>query len=86
MTKSILRLSSLQERVGLSRSSIYDRLNPGSPRFDPNFPKPIALGGGARTRAIGWVEAEVDAFIEARIRLSRLPEPRAPKRKRDPGR
>ena len=55
MTQRFLRLQNVKERVGLSRSTIYD---PAS-----NFPKPIKLG----PRAVGWVEAEVDEWMNARI-------------------
>ena len=54
MTK-FLRLPSVKERTGISRSSIYD---PAC-----NFPKPVKLG----PRAVGWVEAEVEDWITSRI-------------------
>ena len=59
----VLRLKHVQERVGLGRSTIYDRMNPKSPRYDSTFPKPIKLG----IAAIGWIEAEIDAWIKSRI-------------------
>nr|WP_267397930.1 AlpA family phage regulatory protein [Pseudomonas sp. GM_Psu_2] len=31
----ILRMKQVQERVVLSRSTIYDRINERSPRYDP---------------------------------------------------
>jgi len=64
---AILRLKQAASRIGLRRSSIYDRLNPKSPRFDPSFPKPIVLGQGERTRAIGFIEAEVEEWIQRQI-------------------
>jgi prophage regulatory protein len=33
-----------------------------------SFPAPISLGG---KRAIGWIESEVQAWIEEQIKLSR---------------
>lgn len=56
-----LRLPEVQKRTGLSRSTIYVRLAEG------RFPRPVALG----TRAVGWVEAEVEAWIRERIAESR---------------
>lgn len=67
MAKVILRLPVLCERIGLQRSSIYDRLNPKSKRFDPMFPKPISLG----PRAIGFIEDEVEDWVNGRIEQSR---------------
>jgi len=58
---SILRLPAVQVRTGLSRSTIYLRVSEGS------FPKPISLGG----RAVGWVEAEVNDWLNQQIEASR---------------
>lgn len=54
---SIIKLSEVIARTGLSRSSIYRRINEGS------FPRPISLGG----KAVGWIEAEVQQWIQDRI-------------------
>jgi len=43
--------------TGLGRSSIYKFVSEGT------FPKPVSLG----VRAVGWVEAEVDAWIGAKV-------------------
>jgi prophage regulatory protein len=59
----ILRLKQLTSQIGLSRAAIYDRLNPHSPRYDATFPKQISLG----ERAIGFLESEVHAWLQARI-------------------
>ena len=57
----ILRLPEVQRRTGLSRSTIYVRLDRGL------FPKPVSLGA----RAVGWIESEVDEWIRERIAESR---------------
>lgn len=64
---TILRLKQLQARIGLSRSTIYDKINTKSPRHDPAFPRQVSLGPDA----VGWVESEVDAWLESRIAASR---------------
>ncbi|RAS17580.1 AlpA family transcriptional regulator [Microvirgula sp. AG722] len=64
---SILRRKQLESRIGLSRSTIYDKINPKSPCYDATFPKPISLGA----EAVGWIESEVNAWIESRISVSR---------------
>lgn len=56
-----LRLPEVVARTGLSRSTIYVRLDQG------RFPRPVSLGG----RAVGWIESEVDEWIRARIVASR---------------
>lgn len=53
----ILRRPKVEKRTGLSRSTIYLLIKKGT------FPKPIKLG----ERSVGWVEAEVDAWLEGRI-------------------
>lgn len=61
MTHSILRLPEVQDRTGLSRSTIYLRIKQGS------FPQSIHLGD----RAVGWIETEINEWIDERIELSR---------------
>ncbi len=61
MPHNILRLPTVKGRTGLSRSTIYLRISKGS------FPRPISLGG----RAVGWIEAEVDDWLNCQIEASR---------------
>ena len=61
MTHHILRLPAVKARTGLSRSTIYLRISEGS------FPAPVSLG----SRAVGWIEAEVQGWLENRIQASR---------------
>lgn len=57
----IIRIKELTSLIGLSRSTIYDRLNPKSQRFDPSFPKPVKLGSSA----IGWHAGDVAIWINS---------------------
>lgn len=66
---TILRRRDVEARTGLSRSTVYDRINPDSPRHDPTFPKPIKLGSGST--AVGWVESEIQDYLEQQIAASR---------------
>ena len=61
MATTILRLPALKARTGLSRSTIYLRISEGS------FPKSVTLGG----RAVGWIEAEVNDWIDQQVEASR---------------
>lgn len=58
-TARILRLTQVRERLGLSRSTIYDRLNNRSPRYDASFPKPVKIG----ISAVGWIESSLNEWI-----------------------
>jgi prophage regulatory protein len=61
MTHTILRLPAVKTSTGLSRSTIYLRVSQGT------FPKPVSLGG----RAVGWLEAEIQEWLQRRIEASR---------------
>jgi len=56
---SILRRKQVEKRTGLSRSTIYLRIQEGT------FPRPINLG----VRAVGWLENEIEAWLAARMEI-----------------
>lgn len=58
---TILRRREVEARTGLSRSTIYLRVAARS------FPSPINLGG----RAVGWVEDEIEAWLQQQVAASR---------------
>jgi prophage regulatory protein len=57
----ILRLPQVCELTGLGRSMIYQL------EADDRFPKRIKIG----IRAVGWLQAEVQAWLRTRIQFSR---------------
>ncbi|ABQ54206.1 helix-turn-helix transcriptional regulator [Legionella pneumophila] len=62
MAYKILKLPEVKERTAISRSRIYNLISEGL------FPKPILLGGA---RAVGWIESEINEWIEQQIDASR---------------
>jgi prophage regulatory protein len=54
---AIIRRDVVEARTGLARSTIYANIAAGA------FPRPVSLGG----KAVGWIEAEIQAWIDARI-------------------
>jgi len=56
----ILRIKQLVERTNLSRATLYVLM-----AKDPTFPKKIQL----TARSIGFLETEVDAWIQSRAQL-----------------
>ena len=56
MTSKVVRRPEVQVRTGLSRSSIYAKMQDGT------FPIPIKLG----IRAVGWLEADIEGWLAAR--------------------
>ena len=64
MANAILRQPEVQKRLGVSSSTLWYRLDPKNPRYDPTFPKPFKISD--KGRAVGWIESEIDAYIEQR--------------------
>ena len=62
MEYQILRLKDVIAMTGLSRSTIYLRME------QDKFPQQINLG----SRAVGWISSEIKEWIEKRIKESRL--------------
>jgi len=58
----ILRIKQVGKLLGLSRSAIYNRLDPKNSVYDPTFPQRIELGGGS----IGFRAGEVFQWIAKR--------------------
>ena len=59
--KTILKLPDVKSKTGKSGSSIYSGVAEGT------FPPPINIG----PRAVGWIEDEVESWIQDRIDESR---------------
>ena len=57
-TLRVLRLRDVKARTGQATSTIYAAMASGK------FPRPIPLG----ERAVGWLEAEIDSWIESCLR------------------
>jgi prophage regulatory protein len=57
----VLRRKQVEERTGLSRSTLYHYIKLG------NFPKPMALG----PRVVGWLESDVNSWITDRVTVRR---------------
>lgn len=72
MAHIILRLPAIKARTALSRSSIYKLVAQHA------FPQPVRLG----LRSVGWLEAEIDDWLERRVSESRNSSPRMSESKR----
>lgn len=57
----ISRRKKVEDRTGLSRSTIYAGIRAGT------FPKPIQLGA----QSVGWLESEIDQWLADRVAASR---------------
>lgn len=61
MPTCVIRLPKLLTILGISRSTVYLKINQGSKYYDKDFPKPIKLGD----KAIGWILQDVMEYIES---------------------
>ena len=64
---TLLRRPQVQQRTGLSRSSLYRFIKDG------HFPAPVPLGA----RSVAWLESDVSDWIASRVRLARQARPNA---------
>lgn len=60
--KRVIRQKEVSDKLGLSKATVWLYV-----RTRDDFPKPIRLGANS----VGWLESEIDAFIDARIAASR---------------
>ena len=60
--KRVIRLKEVSDKLGLSKATVWLYV-----RTRDDFPKPIRLGANS----VGWLESEIDDFIDARITASR---------------
>ncbi|MCU4492805.1 AlpA family phage regulatory protein [Acinetobacter guillouiae] len=58
----IMRLSEVSKLSGLSRSTLYEKLNEKSSRYDKTFPKQLKLS----RNAVGWLEHEILEWLESK--------------------
>lgn len=69
----IIRIREVQRLTGLSRSSIYAKMQFGLRSYDPSFPARIRLTPGVERSGVGWLEHEVFDWIESRVKATRQP-------------
>lgn len=60
---AFMRMKELLDTVGMSRSALYDRISPTSPRFDPDFPKPVKINPSLKQEVLRWSRREVDEWL-----------------------
>lgn len=66
----LLTVGDVLDSCAMSRSGLYDAMNPHSERYDPDLPRPIKCG-----RRTYFVEAEVFAWLRRKIERYRNEHP-----------
>lgn len=59
----MMKLKAVTDKCQISRSTIYDKLDSKSRRYDPEFPKPRKLG----QNSVAWIEEEINTWIRTRL-------------------
>ena len=81
--KRFIRLPEVLTRTGYGRTTIYRKMEDGS------FPRSVKLGGPPKdpeafdSRAVAWIEDEVDQWIDSRIEDRDLGSSDVPPRQND---
>ena len=65
-----IRLREVLQLLAISKSSLYDRLNPKSVSHDPALPRPFKLGNSDRSPTVWW-HHEVLAYLQSHADLQR---------------
>lgn len=65
-TIKLIRLPDVIALTGLSRSTIYAKINEKSPYYDKDFPKPKKLSK-SKNGAIAWLLSEIERWLLTRI-------------------
>lgn len=60
--RTILKRKQVEAVTGLSRSTIYAKLDPKSKQHDPDFPKALSLGA----QSVGWYSDEIENWVNTR--------------------
>ena len=68
MAHKLLRLPAVIERTGSNINDVYNGMKAGT------FPKSVPIG----KRTVGWLESEIDAWIEAKVRARDVTHARKP--------
>lgn len=58
----VIRRAEVQQLTGLSRSTIYAKMDAKSPYYDPDWPRKVNLG----PRSVGWYRHEVIEWVASR--------------------
>ena len=65
ISNRVLRMRDLPQKVGFRPSTIYEMVATG------RFPRPFKLVSGGR--ASGWLESDIDAWLDKRVRSDSTP-------------
>jgi len=65
ISNRVLRMRDLPQKVGFRPSTIYEMVAAG------RFPRPFKLVSGGR--ASGWLESDIDAWLDKRVRSDSTP-------------
>lgn len=59
----LLRATQVCNKLNISKTTLYAKLDKNSKYYDPEFPKQINLGG----KAVAWIESQIDSWILSKV-------------------
>ncbi|UJA01823.1 helix-turn-helix transcriptional regulator [Acinetobacter johnsonii] len=62
MNAQIIKVPKVIELTQLSRTTLYDKMNPKSKRYDESFPRPIKLS----LASVGWFEQDIIDWLNSK--------------------
>lgn len=65
---TLLNIRQVTERISLSKSTIYRRLDHKDKLYDPTFPRPLKMG----EITVRWLENDINTWITKMINEQRL--------------
>lgn len=70
----VVRLPVVLQLTGLSKASVYEKLNPKGKHYDPTFPKQIEIGkrarGWRRQEILTWLQSKADARVDSKSNVN----------------
>ena len=63
----LLRRQAVEKIIGHGRTYINDRIDSKSPKYNPDFPRPIKIDSMTNV----WIESEVYAWVDSVIASAR---------------
>jgi len=64
----LMKVEPVCAQLCISRSTLYEKYDPRSPRYDSTFPRPIKLGAAA----IAWTSDSINLWVQSRIAASKV--------------
>ncbi|WP_043384775.1 AlpA family phage regulatory protein [Comamonas aquatica] len=59
----LLRATQVCNKLNISKTTLYAKLDKSSKYYDPHFPRQISIGA----HSVAWIEHQVDSWISSKL-------------------